>query len=373
MKYKSPHDEAKAYSQEKHRLAILNMIFSPAVLIVFIYLGIPVYLSHIARLFSINQYLNLFVFYILFGAVYYVSLLPLQYYSGFVIEHKYSLSNQTLKAWLKRKLKEAFVSSIIALPFIYAVYVFMRYMPLHWWLLTAILSFVLSVLIAKFAPLLLVPLFYKYSPIKNKGLKERLLKLSLEAGFRAEGVYEIDFSKETKKANAALIGLGKQKRIVLCDTLLKAFTDDEIVSVMGHELGHHRLRHILKLTVTGGLSTLLVFFVTNFVFLYMHNKLGYNLLYDFQSLVLIYAIISALNITLLPLHNAYSRKLEKDADLSALKITGNKDAFISTMKKLARQNLADEKPGKFYEIMLYSHPPISRRVAFAESYGKSIS
>jgi len=246
-------------------------------------------------------------------------------------------------------------------------------MPLYWWALTALLGFFISVLIAKFAPLVLVPIFYRYSPIKDGGLKNKLLELSLKAGFKIEGVYEIDFSKDTKKANAALIGLGKQKRIVLCDTLIKNFTENEIEAVMGHELGHHRLRHILKLIALSGISTFIIFSLTNLIFLNLHSKLGYNLLYDFESLVLIYAIISVLNLALVPMHNAYSRKLEKEADLFALEITNKKDAFVSAMKKLADQNLADIDPGRFYEIILYSHPPISRRISFAESFNKSLS
>ena len=215
---------------------------------------------------------------------------------------------------------------------------------------------------------MIVPLFYKYSRIKDKGLRDRLVKLVSGAGFKAEDVYELNTSKDTKKANAALMGIGKQKRIVLCDTLLKNFSENEIESVMGHELGHHKLRHTLKLILASGISTAIIFSITNILFLEFHNIIGYARLASFESLILIYAIISTLNIFTVPINNAFSRKLEQDADLFTLKVTGNKGAFISTMKKLAEQNLADPDPGKFYEMILYSHPPISRRISFAESF-----
>ncbi|MDP6685501.1 MAG: M48 family metalloprotease, partial [Candidatus Omnitrophota bacterium] len=155
---------------------------------------------------------------------------------------------------------------------------------------------------------------------------------------------------------------------VLCDTLLESFTEDEIEVVMGHELGHHKLKHILKEMLLGGIFTLLTLFITNMLFLKLHPVFDLALLYDFDALILVYAIISIINIPILVLNNAYSRKLEKQADRFALELTNKKAAFISTMKKLAEQNLADLTPGKFYKIILYSHPPISERIAFGESF-----
>ena len=364
-------DKAKAYSREKHRLAIIGLISSPFILSLFIILGLPPYIRHASSLVSSNDYVNLLAFFVLMSLAYYIVRVPMAYYSDFALEHKFSLSNQTFKDWVKREVKKGIISFIISTPLIFSLYTFIKYWPLHWWLLAAILWFFVSILLAKFAPVFIVPLFYKYSPIKNKTLKDKLLKLASGAGFRVKDVYEINISRDTKKANAALEGIGKQKRIVLCDTLLESFNEDEIESVMGHELGHHKLRHVMKLISSEGIFTFVTFFITNILFLGLHTASGYARLADFESLVLIYAIMCALVILALPLQNAFSRKLEKDADRFALETTGNNQAFISTMKKLAEQNLADTCPGKFYEIMLYNHPPISRRISFAESF-KSI-
>ena len=362
-------DKAKSYSRQKHRLAIAGLILPPVILFVFLASGLSSYIKNMSMAIPANDYLSLVIFSLLTGAAYYAVNLPLKYYSGFTLEHKYGLSNQTQKDWIKREAKKSVISFIISMPVVISVYAFIRHWPLHWWLLTAALWFFISVLLAKFAPLLIVPLFYKYSPIKDSSLKDKLVSLAARAGFRAEGVYEIDISRDTKKANAAVIGLGKQKRIVLCDTLLRNFTEPEIEAVMAHELGHHKKQHNLKLIIFGGVSILATFFITNLLFLKLHGVFWNDLLLSgFESLVLIYAIIAALNIISLPLQNMFSRKLEKEADQFALETTGDKDAFISTMKKLASQNLADTAPGRFCEIVLYSHPPISRRISFAESF-----
>jgi len=358
----------KAYSRQKHRVAILSIILSPAILAIFVVSGVSLHVKNLASTASSNNYINLLGFYALIGFLYYAITVPLAYYSGFVLEHKFGLSNQRFKGWANREIKKSFISFIFGIPVVLAMYFFLKNWPLYWWFLTAVSCYFLSIFTAKFFPVLIVPLFYKYSPIKDSILKDKLIKLSQKAGFKVESVYEINISKDTNKANAALMGLGRQKRIVLCDTLLKNFSHEEIESVMAHELGHHSLRHILKLIISGGVSTAAAFFIANILLLRLHNILGYTRLYDFESLVLIFAVISFLNIFVMPLQNAFSRRLEHKADSFALEITDNKQAFIETMKKLASQNLADPNPSKFYEIMLYNHPPISRRISFAESF-----
>lgn len=357
----------KAYSRQKHRIAILEIILYPTILFLLIVSGLPTYLKNVISL-SLNNYINLLGFYALTGFLYYLITLPLIYYSGFILEQRFRLSNQKFKDWATREIKKSIITFIFGVPIVFATYFFLKNWPFCWWLLTAIFWYFLSILVAKFFPTLIVPLFYKYSPIKDSILKDKLIKLSQKAGFKVESVYEIDMSKDTKKANAALMGLGRQKRIVLCDTLINNFSYDEIESVMGHELGHHSLRHILKLTMFAGLSAAGVFFAANILVLHLHNLFGYARLYDFETLILIFTVISFLNIFVLPLQNAFSRRLEHEADRFTLEITNNKPAFVATMKKLAAQNLAEPDPSKFYEIMLYNHPPISRRISFAESF-----
>lgn len=361
-------DKAKEYSIIKHRIAIINIFLMPLVLWIFLMLGIPTYFKAGALFVSKNNYAGLVIFYALMSALYYIATLPLEFYSGFMLEHRFSLSNQSLKDWIAREFKKNIAAFIISAPLVMALYVFLRMSPLAWWMWTAILWFFVSIILAKFAPVIIVPLFYKYSPIKDSGLEQKLNRLVSRFGFKASGVYELNISKDTKKANAALLGLGKQKRIVLCDTLLSNFSHDEIEAVMAHELGHHKLKHMWKLIISGGIFTFITFFIADSLFLRLHNFFGYSMLRDYESIVLIYFAVTILNIPMIPITNAFSRLLEKEADEFALRATGDINAFISTMKRLGEQNLADVNPGRFYEIMLYDHPPISRRIALAETF-----
>ncbi len=361
-------DKAKQYSTIKHRIALINIFLTPLILWLFLIAGLPAYFKYISLSIYQNDYIGLIIFYALTAGFLYILCLPLEFYSGFLVERKFSLSNQTLRDWVIMEFKKNLVAFIISAPLAIALYAFLKLWPVGWWLWTAVLWFCVSIILAKFAPVIIVPLFYKYSPIKDKTLESRLNQLVSKVGFEAGGVYELNISKDTKKANAALLGLGKQKRIVLCDTLIANFNYDEIESVMAHELGHHKLNHVWKLIISGGIFTFITFFFANIIFLKLHNFFGYSLLYDYKSLVLIYFAISAFNIILIPAANAFSRQLERDADEFSLKTTGNKNAFISTMTKLGEQNLADVNPSRLHEIMLYDHPPIARRIAFAETY-----
>jgi STE24 endopeptidase len=364
-------DKTKEYSAIKHRIALINIFLAPLLLWIFLITDTPTYCKNVSQLISHNDYVNLIIFYVLMGALYYAINLPLEFYSGFLLEHRFSLSNQTLKGWAAREAKKNIIAFIISAPLVAALYAFLKSDPLHWWLWTALLWFSVSIILAKFAPVIIVPLFYKYSPLKDAVLENRMNRLVSKVGFKAGGVYELNISKDTKKANAALLGLGRQKRIVLCDTLISNFNHDEIESVMAHELGHHKLNHMWKLIISGGILTFITFFFANGIFLKLHCFFGYNLLYDYESIVLIYFAATALNALFIPIANAFSRRLEKAADEFSLKTTGNVGAFMSTMKKLGEQNLADVNPGRIYEIMLYDHPPISRRISFAESFKNS--
>ena len=361
-------DSIKRYSKIKHRIGLINIFLTPLLLWVFLIAGIPAYFKSVSQLISHNDYVDLIIFYILVGALYYVINLPLEFYSEYILEHKFSLSNQRLKDWFFREGKKNIIAFIISTPLIVALYAFLKLYPADWWLWTALLWFSVSIMLAKFAPVIIVPLFYRYSLIKDALLESKLNQLVSRVGFNSSGVYELNISKDTKKANAALLGIGKQKRIVLCDTLISNFNHDEIESVMAHELGHHKMNHMWKLIISGGIFTFITFFSTNIIFLKLRNFFGYTIPYGYESLVLIYFVVSVFNLVLMPAANAFSRRLEKDADKFSLKTTRNTSAFVSAMKKLSEQNLADANPGRFYELMLYDHPPIGRRIAFAESF-----
>jgi STE24 endopeptidase len=218
---------------------------------------------------------------------------------------------------------------------------------------------------AKLAPVLIFPLFYKSVPIDKEDIKEGLLSLAEGTDINIEGVYKINLSKNTKKANAALAGLGSTRRVLLSDTLMDSFSLAEIRSVFAHELGHHVYHHIRKMLIIGSISGFLGFALCHYVLTKMVAILGYQHIHDIAAFPILCLVLGAFGFILMPIQNAYSRRMEMACDRYAIKRTNDPEAFISAMDKLAEQNLADRNPNRLMEILFYDHPPISKRIEMA--------
>jgi STE24 endopeptidase len=217
--------------------------------------------------------------------------------------------------------------------------------------LVAWISFLgLFILLAQLAPVVLFPIFYKFAPLENEDLKARLVRLSERAGTRVRGVYQWKLSQKSKKANAALTGLGNTRRIIVADTLLDNYSPEEIEAVLAHELGHHVHRHILKsIGVQAGL-TLFGFWAANWVLHYAVDRLHmFETLSDFANLPLLALVTTVLSFMVLPVLNAYSRFNERQADRYAFRSIPSVEPFISSMNKLAQQNLAERSPSRLVE------------------------
>ena len=270
---------------------------------------------------------------------------------GFRLERRYHLSNQGWRGWMWDQLKGFFVGLVISGILAEIFYLLVRKFPQSWWIVAWAAFMVLFVLFAQIAPVVLFPIFYKFRPLDNSELRDRLTRMSESAGTRVRGVYEWNLSEKSRKANAALTGWGATRRIILSDTLLASYTDDEIEAVLAHELGHHVRRHILKSMIVQAVIT----FISQ---------------YDFASLPLIILVTTLLSLALMPLLNAYSRMNEREADRYAWQSIPAVGPFISAMNKLADQNLAERKPSRIVEILFHSHPPIAKRIAAAEAWVK---
>ena len=230
----------------------------------------------------------------------------------------------------------------------------------------------LVVLLAQLAPVVLFPIFYKFEPLENEELKRRLIVLSERAGTRVRGVYKWHLSEKSKKANAALTGLGATRRIILADTLLDNYSDDEIEAVLAHELGHHVHRHILKSIVVQAGITLFGFWLANEVLSYaVERRQMFEQMSDFANLPLLILVSTVLSFLLMPALNAYSRFNERQADRYCFHAVASVEPFISSMNKLAEQNLAERTPSRWVEWLLHSHPAITKRIAAAEAWAKS--
>ena len=252
------------------------------------------------------------------------------------------------------------------------IYSIIRVAPQRWWIIAWAVFVGLFLLMAQLAPVLLLPIFYKFEPLANDSLRDRLTKLGERAGTRIRGVYEWKLSEKSNKANAALTGLGSTRRIILADTLLQNYSEDEIEAVLAHELGHHVHKHILKGILTQVVITFFGFWLINVVLRFVLAKewfpaLGLRL-YDFANLPLIVLVATVLGFLLMPALNAISRHHERQADRYAWENTPAIEPFISSMQKLADQNLAEREPAKWIEILFHSHPSIGKRVHAAEEW-----
>jgi len=288
--------------------------------------------------------------------------MPINIYTGYYLEHKYNLSNQTFFKYFLENLKSMLVGLVIGIPILLLFFFVINQFGDLWWLVFAAAMFFISVVLSQLFPILILPIFYKILPLNDEELKSRISNLAKGAGIKVENVFSFDMSKNTKKANAAFTGLGKTKRIILGDTLLNEYSKDEIETVIAHELGHYKHKHIIKNLIFGTVSSFLTFFAISILY---KNSLSW---FDFESITQIAALpllsLWAMIIGLIqsPIGNILSRKYEYEADRYAIESTLKPESFINTLNKLTDQNLGDREPHPFIEWLFYSHPSIKNRI-----------
>jgi len=293
---------------------------------------------------------------------------PINFFGDYLLEKHYGLSTLTLGNWCTRELKKTLLSLVLFLLLVETGYGLVWSMKEKWWIGFGSLWFIYSWLLAQIFPIWIIPLFYRYSPVRDEALILTLKTFALSQGRNIDSVKVLNLSKETKKANAAVLGIGKRKRIVLGDTLLNRFNHEEIKVIFAHELGHDKERHLLMsllfnaIVIFGGIYSvkeLLLRFLPFFRIVYFD---------DLAVLPLFLFFFSLFSVVSMPIQNGFSRFMEQRADAFALRTTGLKDVFVSAMKKLSEQNLADEHPNRWVEIFFHSHPSISRRIEFAKRF-----
>ncbi len=317
-----------------------------------------------------NQWLLLPVFVLIFGGIYALITLPIGYYTGFVLPHRFGQSNQLLKDWLIDELKGLVIILPIGLLLLELLYLALYAAGSLWWLWAAIGLLVFQVLMVNLAPILIMPIFNKFIPLgqEHAELAERLMNLAKKANTKVQGVFKFDMSKRTKAANAALTGLGNTRRIVLGDTLINEFSLDEIETVLAHELGHHVHKDIPLLIGFGTLTTALGLYLASLAMDSAVAFFGFSSVSDVAALPALMLILSIYGILTMPLENSFSRWRENLADDYALASTGKKEAFATAFVRLANQNLGEIDPEKWVVWLFYSHPPLNERIAKAQNW-----
>ena len=294
--------------------------------------------------------------------------LPLGLYSGHLVERRYGLSNESLGRWMVDEAKSFAIGLLFSWGGATLVYALIRVSPERWWLSAGALFAFLIVGLTNLAPVLLLPLFYTVKPLDQGALRRRLLSLAERAGARVLGVYEWGLSEKTKKANAALAGLGRTRRILVSDTMLAEYSDEEIEVVLAHELAHHVHGDIWKGIVFESALVLAGCYLSARALSSLSTWLGLREVADPAGLPLLLVAAGGVSLVMVPVAHALSRAYERRADRFALNLTKNPGAFISAMRRLGAQNLAEEDPSQLVQWLFYSHPPIRERIASAQAF-----
>lgn len=362
--------QARRYARLRRRLWLVDTLLSTAYLLVWLLSGWSGKLAAWLRSYTSNDWLLVGLFAAVFGGIISLIELPLGYYSGFILPHRFGMSNQTFKGWVVDQLKGLAIGAPLGLLVLELVYLALRLTGGWWWAWTAAGMLLFTVLLSNLAPILIMPLFNKFVPLgeEHADLADRLMKLAEKAHTKVRGVFKFDMSRRTKAANAALTGLGSTRRIVLGDTLINEFSTDEIESVLAHELGHQVHRDIPVLITFETVMTLAGLFLASLVLNWAVRQYGFSGPADIAGLPALVLVLGAFGLITQPLGNAVSRWRERMADEYALESTGKKAAFASAFVRLANQNLGELDPEKWVVFMFYDHPPLGDRIKMAEGW-----
>jgi STE24 endopeptidase len=372
-------DKAVRYHRLQRRASVGGTVLSTVMLVALLVTGGSTSLRNLAATLTSGAYdppstpAVIAVYVLLVCVVWEVVTLPLGYYSGVVLERRYGLTLQTTRDWLRDQLKGILVLAALAVVAAEFLYYTIRRWPDHWWLVASV-GFGCAVLVlARLAPIVLLPLFYQFKPLDRPQLRERLRTLAARAGLPALGAYEWGLGEKTRRANAALVGVGRTRRILLSDTLIADYSDDEIEVVLAHELAHHAHHDVLRAVAAQTALLLLGLAAAAWA-----TRVGASAgrwmpafdIADVAGLPLIVMAAGTVCVIAVPIMNALSRRHERRADAYALRLTARPTAFISAMRRLAAQNLAEPQPSRPVQWLFHSHPPIQERIEHAQRFDR---
>ena len=362
---------AKSYHKTGNILRFTGIAAVAVLFVLLIYTGaarrIDEAVSARVSSFPLRVLICFLVIFIIYTAV----LFPLRFYRSYIVEHRYGFSNHTFGGWLGDFFKGSAVSLVLGVILAVGFYWLLKASPRWWWLLATGAFAVYAAVVILLMPVLIDPLFNKFTPMQDRQMKEDIINLARKAGIEVGEVLVMDASRRTSHTNAYFTGFGHTKRIVLYDTLVDRHTKPEILSVIAHEIGHWKFAHIYKGYILGILGTLLVILLIKFAggWLVSRMPLGTETLASPATIPLVFLIIFLCNLFSMPVQNAISRGFERQADRTALELTGDGDTFVNMQVKLSRINASDPDPPALIYYWFYTHPTTMERIAAAEKFG----
>jgi STE24 endopeptidase len=363
--------KARRYEKENRLLGLAGMLLSLAILLAFYFSGLS---ARLANLILGRSIIWTFLIYVLsFEALFTILSFPLHFYSSYVHEHKWNFSNHTVKSWLWEQTKSFFVGLIILLIILGLLFWIMALSPQKWWLIAGLAMSLVSVIFATLVPVVILRIFNKYTPIQNKELTDALEEILSRGGLKSSGFFKEDMSRQTKKENAFLAGLGKTRRVVLGDNLMERMNIPEIESIIAHEVGHFKHRHIWKNILIGTLEQLVVFYLLNLAMKALFPQFLSSTRWNLTLFPILAILMGAISGFLFgPLSNALSRHFEKQSDQYSLENIRDKRSFMTALAGLADRNLSNAYPEWWVKLLYYSHPPIGERLRMAEDFKEEI-
>ena len=355
------------YHRLKRRTSVLSLLTSAAVLAFVLGSGASIRLRDFAASLTESRVAIVAIYVIVLALLQEAVSLPVAYYRNFVLEHRYELSTAPASAWGRDHAKAFGLTTLLLLVAAEVTYALIGWDARWWWLPASVLAAAAAAVLAQLAPVLLLPVFYKFTPLQRGALADRLLTLSRNAGVRVLGVYEWGLGAKTRRANAALVGAGATRRILLSDTLLAEYTDDEIEVILAHELAHHVHRDISTAIAVEAALLVVASYTAATALTRWWQPLNIAGPGDIAGLPFLMLVFGGVMLVSMPLVNAFSRLNERRADRFALKLTNRADAFVSAMRRLGSQNLVEEHPSRAVVWLFHSHPPIEERIEAARS------
>ena len=367
-----PSASALEYYWVRNSLWGIDLAWGIAVLALFLFMGWSARIRDFAGRLTRGRVRSALIYVAVFSALAALLALPLDFIRGYVVEHRFGLSDQTLVKWLSDQAIEFAVETATTFVTVVVIYALLRHSPRRWWLYASALALPFVFVIFVVDPVWVAPLFNKFGPMKDTRLEARIHALAERAGVEGARIYEVEKSVDTNKVNAYVAGLFATKRIVLWDTIIRQLGERQLLFVMGHEMGHYVLRHgqqnvilVWALTV---LSLYAAYRLCGGLIRRHHARFGFERLDDIASWPLLSLVFALVMLVTQPAFNAFGRYKEHEADRFGLEITRDNRAAAEAFLRLQQQNLDVPRPNPVLHILRDSHPSLAERIDFANTY-----